>query len=189
MDAKKVRRSYDLPVNLVNYFKNWKPGRDLSPKVAGAILHFMTLDSETRDKCEELAYSDNVGKTLESLKSQSRVKLPVLPIQPEERAALMPAQDLHRFLEQLVKDNPNIILETISQALIQPAEDDEPVINKCIDVVHEIATRYKIPNKAQQQLIASIRKLHGPDPEKSVAEVEAAVARELKRANTKRSGA
>ena len=63
-NVKKVRRSYDLPENLVNYFKNWKPGRDLSPKVAGAILYFMTLNADMQDKCEILASSEDIEKAM-----------------------------------------------------------------------------------------------------------------------------
>ena len=67
MEAIKVRRSYDLPVNLVNYFLDWKPGRDFCPKVAGAIFYYMQLPSDVREECEKAAYSDDIEKAIKEL--------------------------------------------------------------------------------------------------------------------------
>lgn len=67
MTAKKVRRSYDLPENLAKYFKDWKPGRDLSPKVAGAIFYYMQLPPDIREACEKAAYSDDIEKAIKEL--------------------------------------------------------------------------------------------------------------------------
>ena len=113
-NVKKVRRSYDLPENLVNYFKNWKPGRDLSPKVAGAILYFMTLNADMRDKCEKLAYSEDIEKAMVQIRIQ---RIPVLPIQPEEKAVLMPAADFERLFAAMVKAKPALVGKLIVKSL------------------------------------------------------------------------
>jgi hypothetical protein len=61
MEAKITKKSYYLPDALTEFFKVWcKPGRDFSPKVAGAILYFMSLPPAIREKCEKLAYSEDI---------------------------------------------------------------------------------------------------------------------------------
>jgi len=120
-NAKKVRRSYDLPENLVNYFKNWKPGKDLSPKVAGAILYFMTLNGDFREKCERLAYSEDIGKAMRQLRVY---RIPVLPIRPEEKAVLMPAGDFERLFVAMVKAKPTLLGKLIAESLAV-ADDNE----------------------------------------------------------------
>lgn len=116
MDIKKVRRSYDLPENLVFYFKNWKPGRDLSPKVSGAILYYMTLDPDIRDLCEKLAHNEDIEKALDVIQKKS-AKIPALPLLPEEKAILMPDKDVELMLKTLLKFKPALVLQTIGQAL------------------------------------------------------------------------
>lgn len=91
MSTKKVRRSYDLPENLVNYFKNWKPGRDLSPKVAGAILYYLTLDAATCADCEQLAEDTDVEDAIQTLVSKRRERSELKAIiSPELKAHVKP---------------------------------------------------------------------------------------------------
>lgn len=57
---------------------------------------------------------------------------------------------------------------------IKQPENEESSINKCIETVRDFATRYKIPDKAQQQLIDSLRKALGPerkDPQQVVDDI------------------
>ena len=62
---KKTKKGYYLPENLALYFKEWaKPGNDLSPHVSGAILAYMTLDAETREKLAKLACDKDVKSSL-----------------------------------------------------------------------------------------------------------------------------
>lgn len=57
---------------------------------------------------------------------------------------------------------------------IKQPENEESSINKCIETVRDFATRYKIPDKAQQQLIDSLRKALGlerKDPQQVVDDI------------------
>ena len=76
MEVKISKKSYYLPVILVEIFKKWcKPGRDYSPKVAGAMLYYMSLSPDTREACEKAAHTDKatIEKTIRFLaKNNSR---------------------------------------------------------------------------------------------------------------------
>jgi len=93
----------------------------LSPKVAGAILYFMTLNPDIGDKCEELAYSEDIEKALDQIRIQ---KIPVLPVQPEEKAAWMPAGDFERLFVAMVKAKPALLGKLIAESLVV-ADDNE----------------------------------------------------------------
>ncbi|KKK86246.1 hypothetical protein LCGC14_2765160 [marine sediment metagenome] len=63
------KKTYLLPKKLAKIFGEWcKPGRDYSPKVAGAILVWMTLEPATREQIIDLAYSDNIEKATKKAK-------------------------------------------------------------------------------------------------------------------------
>lgn len=65
-NGKKIaKRTYYLPQKLMDVFKGWcLPGRDYSPKVAGAIFFYMLIGGNVRERCEKLAYSKAVEKSL-----------------------------------------------------------------------------------------------------------------------------
>jgi hypothetical protein len=72
MEAKISKKSYYLPDILVEKFRKWcKPGRDYSPKVAGAMLYYMSLTPDIREACEKAAHSDKstIEKTIKLLRS------------------------------------------------------------------------------------------------------------------------
>ena len=77
MEAKISKKSYYLPENLVILFKKWcKPGRDYSPKVAGAIFFYMQLSPNVRRACEKAAHSENIKVAMKALESElERLKL------------------------------------------------------------------------------------------------------------------
>ena len=77
MEAKISKKSYYLPDNLVILFKKWcKPGRDYSPKIAGAIFFYMQLSPNLRDLCEKAAHSDNIEDAMKAMSSElEKVKL------------------------------------------------------------------------------------------------------------------
>jgi len=55
----------------MDFFAKWcKPGRDYSPKVAGAIFYYMTLPAHIRENCEQAAYKDDIKKTLSDFKNE-----------------------------------------------------------------------------------------------------------------------
>lgn len=84
------KRTYHLPVALMDVFKDWcNPGRDYSPKIAGAILYYMSLEPNVRDSCEKAAYKDSaaIKKAISQLAAQEKTFSPL-------------AQDLLRFLQQ-----------------------------------------------------------------------------------------
>ena len=61
--AEPTKKTYYLPKKLSEVFAKWcKPGRDYSPKIAGAMLAWMTLEPAAREKIVGLAYSDNLKK-------------------------------------------------------------------------------------------------------------------------------
>lgn len=67
---KSVKRTYYLPPKLLKVFKEWcSPGRDYSPKVAGAIFLYMLIGGNVRERCEKLAYSDSIEKSLNEFHS------------------------------------------------------------------------------------------------------------------------
>ena len=71
MEAKISKKSYYLPENLVILFKKWcKPGRDYSPKIAGAIFFYMQLSPNLRDLCEKAAHSDNIEDAMKAMSSE-----------------------------------------------------------------------------------------------------------------------
>lgn len=77
MEVKISKKSYYLPVNLVEIFKKWcKPGRDYSPKLAGAMLYYMSLNPDVREACEKAAHTDKttIDKTIKFL-SKNGVRL------------------------------------------------------------------------------------------------------------------
>lgn len=64
------KKTYYLPEKLTDYFVQWaKPGRDYSPKVAGAILYYLTLPADLREICEQLAYTGNIKQAIKKLQS------------------------------------------------------------------------------------------------------------------------
>lgn len=118
MDSETKQKSYYLPVVLAEYFKIWcKPGRDYSPKVAGALLYFMTLPPDIRQKCEKLAYSDDIKTVIDQLTESSKNddliskmwNVPALPIQPEEHAILYSDLDIKRFIDILREYRPRLL--------------------------------------------------------------------------------
>jgi hypothetical protein len=67
---KSVKRTYYLPPKLLKVFKEWcSPGRDYSPKIAGAIFLYMLIGGNVRERCEKLAYSEYVEKSLKEFRS------------------------------------------------------------------------------------------------------------------------
>ncbi len=67
---KKIKKGYYLPATLADYFKEWaKPGNDLSPHVSGAILAYMALDAETREKLAKLAVGEDIEIALQKVKA------------------------------------------------------------------------------------------------------------------------
>lgn len=79
---------------------------------------------------------------------------------------------------------------------IKQPENEESSINKCIETVRDVATRYKIPDKEQQRLIDSLRKALGPgidydinDPDAVIAHLDADVRHQAKNVDKKRSEA
>lgn len=89
MEAKISKKSYYLPDILVNLFKEWcKPGRDYSPKIAGAILYYMSLEPNVRDLCEKAAY----GTEADIKKKIKALKLPYDINDPSSSIAFVNAQ-------------------------------------------------------------------------------------------------
>jgi len=61
MQGEIAKKSYYLPKNLMDLFASWcKPGRDYSPKIAGAILLYMNIKADIREACEKVAYSNDI---------------------------------------------------------------------------------------------------------------------------------
>jgi len=61
MTEGRIKKTYHLPEKLTESFAEWcKPGRDYSPKVAGAMLVWMTLAPAVREQVVRLAYSDGI---------------------------------------------------------------------------------------------------------------------------------
>jgi hypothetical protein len=70
MEVNISKKSYYLPDILIDLFREWcKPGRDYSPKVAGAILYYMSLNAAIREECEKAAHGDlrQIKKTIAKL--------------------------------------------------------------------------------------------------------------------------
>jgi hypothetical protein len=68
MEVEISKKSYYLPKKLMDSFAQWcKPGRDYSPKIAGAIFFYMQLPADLREACEKAAYSDDIKKAVRSL--------------------------------------------------------------------------------------------------------------------------
>lgn len=77
MKAEISKKSYYLPKILIDLFKEWcKPGRDYSPKIAGAILYYMSIEPNIRNDCEKIAYSDadNIKKAIDKLSRKPKPK-------------------------------------------------------------------------------------------------------------------
>jgi len=69
MTEKTSKRSYYLPQSLVKYFTDWcKPGRDYSPAVAGAILIWMSLPPDIREKARQAAHEPDIEKSIAAIK-------------------------------------------------------------------------------------------------------------------------
>ncbi len=93
MEAKISKKSYYLPEILMDIFKEWcRPGRDYSPKIAGAILHYMALDPATREFCEKQAYGkkESIIKAIDHLKLNDDDPAEIVPalIQKAERESM-----------------------------------------------------------------------------------------------------
>lgn len=160
MEVKISKKSYYLPDLLVVFFKKWcKPGRDYSPKVAGAIFYYMQLPPDIREACEKAAYSDSIENAIKKLSPAMKPDcLDKIRAYVDDLNAQAKYSGINSF-------DSDIICSELAELVGQRGESSESSTTECIEMVQDFATRYKIPDKAQQQLIASIRKLHGPDPE------------------------
>ena len=70
MPVKISKKTYYLPDSLMNYFAEWcKPGRDYSPKMAGAIFFFMQLSPSIREACEKAAYNENTESAINDFRN------------------------------------------------------------------------------------------------------------------------
>ena len=71
MEVKISKKGYYLPDDLVDLFKEWsKPGRNYSPKVAGAIFFYMHLSPNLRDICEKAAHSKNIKAAMKAMSAE-----------------------------------------------------------------------------------------------------------------------
>jgi len=90
---KPAKRSYYLPVPVVDAFKLWcKPGRDLSPKIAGAMLLWMALDTP-----ELKATADRLRQELVKLAYKAGTKKSVTDAGALLLEAFAEAKALHRL--------------------------------------------------------------------------------------------
>lgn len=72
MPVEICKKSYYLPKNLMDSFADWcKPGRDYSPKIAGAIFYYMQLPANIREICEKAAYSQDINEELKKLAARA----------------------------------------------------------------------------------------------------------------------
>lgn len=100
------KRTYHLPKPLMDFFAEWcKPGRDYSTKVSGAILHYMSLEPNTRRSCEESAFQlkdkKDIKAEVENLAS-SRFR--------SEKEGLLPLPEILQQIQQ----HASIVSETRS---------------------------------------------------------------------------
>jgi len=105
-----AKKSYYLPEKLTEAFGEWcKPGRDLSPKIAGAILLWMAIESaDLREKLVELAYKDNIPKA-----------------RREAALLLFEGHVKDRILDHLSRVSPDpVALEAVLKRVIQEANGD-----------------------------------------------------------------
>ena len=66
--AETKQYNHNLPIQLMDLFAEWcLPGKDYAIKVAGAILHYMTVPCAAREACEKAAYTDNIEAAIEQL--------------------------------------------------------------------------------------------------------------------------
>ena len=71
MEVKCTKKSFYLPDPLYDFFRVWcKPGRNYSPKAAGAILFYMALSPDTRDQCEKAAHRGDIEQLVGAIKSE-----------------------------------------------------------------------------------------------------------------------
>jgi hypothetical protein len=84
MDIIVGNRSYRLPVNLVSLFKKWAgKGKNVSPKVAGAMVFYMLLKTDICEAAEIAAYSEDLELAIKSL--QDNLPVEILKIPPEDK--------------------------------------------------------------------------------------------------------
>jgi hypothetical protein len=73
MEVEISKKSYYLPKKLMDSFAQWcKPGRDYSPKIAGAIFFYMQLPADLREACEKAAYSGDIAEAVKSLSPEQK---------------------------------------------------------------------------------------------------------------------
>jgi len=69
MTEKISKNSYYLPKNLMVFFRDWCfPSKNYSPKVAGAILFFMSLPASVREAAEKSAFETDIENALKTIK-------------------------------------------------------------------------------------------------------------------------
>ena len=110
------QKNITIPDKLNEAWERFLPigSKESSKNAAGAMLLWMSMDINVRDKCEKLAYSEDIEKAMVQIRIQ---RIPVLPIQPEEKAVLMPAADFERLFAAMVKAKPALVGKLIVKSL------------------------------------------------------------------------
>lgn len=93
-------------------------------------------------------------------------------------------QHLLKSYNQEQRDLIYRVLGTVRLDSIQ-SEATDSSITECIDTVREVGTRYKIPDKAQQQLIDSLRKALGPETDSVSTDADKDIAGVHKKAQVR----
>ena len=100
---------------------------------------------------------------------------------------------LHREIQRALCGNDPAERELCLKMLtnLSPVINEKSSINEYIEKVRDVGTRYKIPGKAQQELINSLRKSLGldqEDPASVVARIDAAAKADAKRLDRRGHG-
>jgi len=117
------QKNITIPDKLNEAWERFLPigSKESSKNAAGAMLLWMSMDINVRDKCEKLAYSEDIEKAMRQLRVY---RIPVLPIRPEEKAVLMLAGDFERLFVAMVKAKPTLLGKLIAESLAV-ADDNE----------------------------------------------------------------
>ena len=100
MVEKMIKRSYNFPEKLISEWEDFhRPSKDFSPSAAGAILVWMALPPEIREKARQLAHEPSMKKSLTIVNK-----------------SLMDSfsdQTVHRYLTGLTQEQYDVLLSSV----------------------------------------------------------------------------
>ena len=121
----KIKTGWYIPIDVKESFTSFcvKNAQIAQEACAGALIFWQKLSSEIRE-----------AAILEAKGEKSEERIPVLPIQPEEKAVLMPAGDFERLFVAMVKAKPALLRKLIAGVMDRAAADESvaspPVVKK-----------------------------------------------------------